>query len=243
VTRTERLFARRRWGLGLVAVLLFLTFGVALGWLRIQHDSHRADALAVKADKIAAEADKRGKAVSTLAGDVRVLRAQIQAKGGTPQAPDPAKAVKDLPSRAEVPVPIPGPPGPKGDKGDAGSPAPTITPEPGVSGAPGNAGNPGSAGSPGPAGPQGEPGPAGAQGEKGDTGAQGPPPDGWTYTDGAGVTYDCSPDSDNPKHFHCDPTTSNPAPTDSPSPNKGLLGMAAVASTAAYRRIGGHRAE
>jgi hypothetical protein len=54
------------------------------------------------------------------------------------------------------------------------------------------------------------------------------------------VEYDCEPvadfDPDAPR-YTCSPTT--PAPTDSPSPNHGLLGVAMVAGTAAYKRIGG----
>jgi outer membrane murein-binding lipoprotein Lpp len=230
------MFARRRSMLALVAVLLFLTAAVALGWLKIQTESHRADQLAT-------EADLRGNAVSTLAGDVRALRQQVKAKGDTPVAPDPTKAVPSLSSRAEVPVPIPGPPGPPGPAGASGKPAPTITPSPGASGAPGGVGVPGSAGSPGPAGVQGDPGPAGVDGKDGSDGSNGSPPAGWTYTDGAGATYDCEPASDfdpaSPR-YTCSPTT--PAPTDSPSPNKGLLGVGALSLTAAYRKLGAHRA-
>jgi hypothetical protein len=127
--------------------------------------------------QLADEADRRGTAVSTLAGDVRVLRAQVQAAGETPKAPDPSKAVEDLEDRTRVPVPIPVP-GEKGDKGDpgaSGKPAPTITPSPGASGAPGRDGVdstvPGPSGPPGAVGPS---GPAGARGEKGDTGDPGP---------------------------------------------------------------------
>jgi outer membrane murein-binding lipoprotein Lpp len=238
VTRNQRLMRRREVGL-LVAALLFLGGGVAVALLLIAKESHRADQLAT-------EADLRGNAVSTLAGDVRALRQQVKAKGETPVAPDPTKAVPSLSSRAEVPVPIPGPPGPKGDKGDPGSPAPTITPSPGASGAPGGAGVPGSAGSPGPAGAQGDPGPAGVDGRDGSDGS---PPAGWSYpwTDGTGVTHHVtctrtadSPDDD-PQYDCADTSTDSPAPTDSPSPNKGLLGAAAVASSAAYRKIGAHR--
>ncbi|MFE3853455.1 collagen-like protein [Streptomyces griseorubiginosus] len=128
--------------------------------------------------QLADEADKRGAAVSTLAGDVRVLRAQVQAAGETPRAPDPSKAVEDLEDRARVPVPIPvpGEKGDKGDPGEPGKPAPTITPSPGASGQPGRDGAdstvPGPSGPPGAVGPS---GPAGERGEKGDTGEQGPP--------------------------------------------------------------------
>ena len=132
--------------------------------------------------QLADEADRRGNAVSTLAGDVRVLRAQVQAAGETPKAPDPSQAVEDLDDRTEVPVPIPGPRGPQGDPG---SPGPTGSPgqngsdgedgisSPGPTGAAGTPGTDGAAGPPGPAGPQGDPGPAGPQGEQGPPGADG----------------------------------------------------------------------
>ncbi|WP_406421104.1 hypothetical protein OH809_20180 [Streptomyces sp. NBC_00873] len=67
-----------------------------------------------RASDLTAEADRRGDAVTTPATDVRTLRAQIKAKGETPAAPDPGDAVSDLPARAEVPVPIPGPRGAEG---------------------------------------------------------------------------------------------------------------------------------
>jgi hypothetical protein len=61
-------------------------------WLRIDAEARRADALA-------AEANLRGDAVSVLADDVRVLREQVKAAGKTPAAPDPSRAVDDLPAR------------------------------------------------------------------------------------------------------------------------------------------------
>lgn len=172
MTRTQSVLARRWKPIALLAFLLALTGAVLLVYVRVQAEASRGD-------QLAAEADLRGQAVTTLASDVRVLRAQIQAAGKTPAAPDPAKAVKNLPDRAEVPVPIPGPPGPKGDRGEPGKAAPTITPSPGAPGAMG------------PQGPQGEPGadstvpgPQGPQGEKGDTGERGPAgpscPDGYS---------------------------------------------------------------
>jgi outer membrane murein-binding lipoprotein Lpp len=225
MTRTERAFARRRHLLWIVAALLALTGAVILIWQRI-------DTEAARADQLATEADLRGTAVSTLAGDVRALRQQVKAKGGTPVAPDPTKAVEDLPDRAEVPVPIPGPPGPKGDKGDTGKPAPTITPAPGASGAAG------SEGIPGPQGPQGETGatgPEGSPGPEGAPGETGPAPAGWTYTDGAGATYDCAPDGDGSTHYTCRPTSTDGS---TPEPqNRGLLGTAMLAMTARYRRL------
>ena len=104
MTQAQHVFARQRHLLWVLTGLLALTGVVILGWLRIDSESSRAD-------QLAAEADLRGNAVSTLAGDVRALRQQVHVAGGTPVAPDPTKAVKDLPDRAAVPVPIPGPPG------------------------------------------------------------------------------------------------------------------------------------
>ncbi|MEV0183799.1 collagen-like protein [Streptomyces sp. NPDC050625] len=162
MTRTQSVLARRWRPIALLAFLLALTGAVLLVYVRVQAEAARAD-------QLAAEADLRGAAVTTLASDVRVLRAQIKAKGGTPAAPDPTKAVKDLPDRAAVPVPIPGPPGPKGDPGRD---APTITPSPGPSGAPGRDGVDSTV--PGPSGPPGPSGAAGVQGERGEKGEQGP---------------------------------------------------------------------
>jgi hypothetical protein len=227
LTRAEYAFARRRHLLWVVAALLALTGAVILIWQRI-------DAESVRADQLAAEADLRGNAVSTLAGDVRALRQQVKAKGGTPVAPDPTKAVKNLPDRAAVPVPIPGPPGPKGDKGDPGQAAPTITPSPGASGASGASG---ADGVPGPQGPQGEPGVAGPQGEQGpqgDRGETGPAPSGWTFTDGTGTTQECTPDGDGSTHYTCRATSGGSTPTPQ---SRGLLGTAALAMTARYRKL------
>ncbi|KPI20082.1 Collagen triple helix repeat-containing protein [Actinobacteria bacterium OK074] len=228
MTRTQRVLARRWKPIALLAFLLFLTGAVLLVYVRVQSEAHRAD-------QLAAEADLRGTAVSTLAGDVRALRQQVKAEGKTPVAPDPTPAVKDLPDRAAVPVPIPGPPGPKGDKGDTGDTgkaAPTITPSPGASGAAG------ADGVPGPQGPQGEPGIAGPQGEQGaqgERGEEGPAPSGWTYTDGSGATYECTPDSDGSTHYTCRITSTGDT---SPSPqSRSLLGVAALTMTASYRRL------
>jgi len=225
VTRTERVLARRWKPIALLAFLLALTGAVLLVYVRVQAEAQRAD-------QLAAEADLRGTAVSTLAGDVRALRQQVKARGGTPVAPDPTKAVKDLPDRAAVPVPIPGPPGPKGDTGASGKPAPTITPSPGASGASG------ADGATGPQGLQGEPGPAGPQGEpgaQGDRGETGPAPSGWTYTDGAGITYECTPDSDGATHYTCRATSSG---SSTPTPQgRGLLGSVALAMSARYRKL------
>jgi hypothetical protein len=231
VTRAERAFARRRHLLWIVAALLALTGAVLLVYVRVQTEATRADQLAT-------EADLRGNAVSTLAGDVRALRQQVKVKGGTPVAPDPTKAVPSLSARAEVPVPIPGPPGPKGDKGDPGQAAPTITPSPGAPGAPGSAGSNGIAGPQGPQGVQGDPGAAGPQGEQGpqgDPGATGPPPSGWTFTDGTGATQECTPDGDGSTHYTCHATSSG---SSTPTPQgRGLLGAALLTMTARYRKL------
>jgi hypothetical protein len=215
MTRTELVLYHNRRLLLLTAILLTLGGGVALSLILIHReaDARRDVELRAeqKAEQIAEEADLRGKAVSTLAGDVRALRAQVQAQGETPVAPDPTKAVEDLPERAEVPVPIPGPPGPAGPPG---KPAPTIT---GPSGPPGAdstvAGPPGPQGEPGAdstvPGPQ---GPAGPQGERGEAG---PPPSGYTIYDPDGTVYECTADADGATHYTCR-STSSPEPSDEP---------------------------
>lgn len=168
--RRHPILARQWQPLALFAVLFILSGAVVLVWLRI-------DAADQRAHQLASEANRRGTAVSTLAGDVRLLRAQITARGDTPAAPDPARAVEDLPDRAEVPVPIPGPQGEKGDKGEKGVPGdegPTGAPgEAGTPGKDGTDGNPGADGQQGPAGPEGPQGPPGPQGERGEQGPRG----------------------------------------------------------------------
>ncbi|MFE4921283.1 collagen-like protein [Streptomyces sp. NPDC056661] len=216
MTRTERLLYRRRYALWVVAGMLFLGGGLALAFLQIDRAQSRAD-------QLAAEADLRGGAVTTLATDVRTLRSQIQAKGGTPAAPDPAKAVEGLPDRAAVPVPIPGPPGPKGDKGDPGAAAPTVTPSPGPSGAAGQAGTDSTV--PGPAGPKGDTGAAGPPGADGKDGADGrngtDGRDGQTCPDG----YSLQPPPGDPDGLMCrrDSAPSNPDPATGPT----ILGLPA----------------
>jgi len=162
MTRTERAIVLHWRGIATLCAIVAL-FGIAfILWHRIDtSDRNYRDAVA--------EADRRGDAVSTLAGDVRALRAQVKAAGRTPVAPDPSKAVEGLPDRAQVPVPIPGQRGATGPKGERG--------EPGTSGEPGEDGSPGASGAPGVPGADGEQGPQGVQGErgeKGDTGEQGP---------------------------------------------------------------------
>lgn len=170
MTRTKRTIVQHWRGIATACAIVAL-FGIAWAtW-------HRVDASDQNYREAVAEADKRGDAVSTLAGDVRALRQQVQAAGQTPVAPDPTKAVDNLPDRVEVPVPIPGPRGATGERG-----------EPGASGAPGRDGATGPAGPQGEQGPAGPMGPPGPQGEKGDTGEQGPQgpagkscPDGYSW--------------------------------------------------------------
>jgi outer membrane murein-binding lipoprotein Lpp len=218
MTRTERLFARRRRGLWVVAALLFLGGAIAIAFLQIDKAEGRANQLAT-------EADRRGTAVSTLATDVRTLRAQVQARGGTPAAPDPGDAVEDLPARAEVPVPIPGPPGPRGEQGERGASGAAATPSPGPSGA---AGADGAAGVPGAAGPVGPVGPAGPQGEQGPAGAPGPAgKDGADGKDGAsGQTcpagYSLQPPPGDPNALVC--RRDVPTAPD-PTSNTAVLGL------------------
>lgn len=219
MTRTERTIVQHWRGIATLCAIVAL-FGIAWAtW-------HRIDAEASSRQAAVAEANKRGDAVSTLAGDVRALRAQVRAAGKTPVAPDPSKAVEDLPARTEVPVPIPGPSGPAGSPGPSGSP--------GASGAPGRNGSngadstvPGPSGPPGPAGQDatGAPGQDGKDGTDGRDGADGKPPAGWTFEYG-GVTYSCRPvdnfDSDNPR-YTCDATEPSPEPQNS---GKNPLAMA-----------------
>jgi hypothetical protein len=221
--RVQRALHQQRRPLWIVAALLILGGAVLLVYVQGQEDARRADQ---RADKLAAEADLRGAAVSTLAGDVRALRQQVKARGGTPVAPDPTKAVPSLSSRAQVPVPIPGPPGPPGSAGTAGSPGPAGSPgasgRNGANGQPGTAGAsgaPGAVGATGPAGPAGPQGPQGPQGEQGPRGEQGPAgqscPDGYSWQ-----TPDYDPDAKICRR--------DGAPQPSPSDDKGggLLGMA-----------------
>ena len=213
MTRAEGALYRARHLLWIAAALLFLGGAIGLAFIKIDREQHRAD-LAV------AEANLRGDAVSTLAGDVRALRAQIKARGGTPVAPDPSKAVPSLPARAEVPVPIPGPPGPAGINGSPGpSGAPGASGAPGTNGkdgAPGEPGSPGAVGPSGPAGPQGEQGPAGPAGPAGQDGKDGR--DGQTCPDG----YSLQAPSYDPDALVC---RKDGAPQPSPSPSNGKSGV------------------
>lgn len=191
MTRTERTIVHHWRGIAVLCAIVAL-FGIAWAtWHRVD-ESDRNYAAA------AAEANKRGDAVSLLAGDVRALRAQVKAKGGTPVAPDPSKAVPSLSARAEVPVPIPGPPGPAGSPGPSGSPGKAgATGSSGASGAPGAAGPIGPQGEQGPAGPVGPAGPAGQDGADGADGSDGQ--DGQTCPDG----YSLQAPADDPDALVC----------------------------------------
>ncbi|WP_170994715.1 collagen-like protein [Streptomyces sp. BPSDS2] len=212
MTRTQHLFYRRRVLLWIAAALLALGGGLALAFLQI----NRADA---RATELASEADRRGDAVSTLAGDVRTLRAQITARGETPAAPDPAQAVDDLPARAEVPVPIPGPPGPagargeRGPAGEKGERGAAATPSPGPPGATGRAGTDSTV--PGPAGPQGPAGPAGPAGKDGASGKDGAPGRDGTPGPACPDGYSLQPPPGDPDALVCRRTT--PAQPDDPT--------------------------
>lgn len=179
MTRAERQIVQHWRGLATLCAIVALAGISWILWHRIDTSDNRAAAAA-------SEANRRGDALATVAGDVRALRAQVQALGKTPVAPDPSKAIEDLPARTEVPVPIPGPSGATGPRGEAG--ASGAPGKDGVDGSDGVAGEPGAVGATGPAGPagpQGEPGPAGPQGEPGPAGADGQDgSDGQTCPDG-----------------------------------------------------------
>lgn len=197
MTRTQAVLHRGWKQFILAGVLLVLAGAVAAVWLRI-------DAEARRAEQLGAEANRRGSAVTTLAGDVRTLRAQIKAKGGTPAAPDPGRSVADLDGRAK-PVPIPGPRGSRGEQGTPG--ADGNDGRPGKDGQPGR---PGEAGQDGAQGPQGPPGEAGTDGQDGARGEQGPA--GPNCPDG----YSLQPPADDPDALVC---RRNSAPDPDPEPS------------------------
>jgi hypothetical protein len=211
MTRTERTIVLHWRGIAIVCAIVAL-FGISWAlWHRVDADRSAADR---RYEAATAEANKRGDAVSTLAGDVRALRAQVKAAGKTPVAPDPSNAVSNLPDRTEVPVPIPGPAGPVGSPGVSGAPGATGSPGPtGVAGADGVQGPPG------PAGPAGAAGADGQDGKDGANGADGK--DGQTCPDG----YSLQAPADDPDALVC---RRDGAP--SPSPSSTALTLAA------YRR-------
>lgn len=222
MTRTQQVLARQWRTLTVAAVLLVLAGAVAVVWLRIDAESTRADGLAD-------EADRRGAAVTTLAGDVRTLREQIKAEGETPAVPDPGRKVDDLADRAEVPVPIPGPRGSRGEPGDPGNPGEQGQPggdgadgTPGKDGQPGQSGENGQDGAQGPQGPPGEPGKDGkdgAPGEQGPRGEQGPA--GPNCPDG----YSLQPSAVEPDALVCKREGApDPEPSSSSAQQPGILG-------------------
>ena len=217
MTRTERALARRWRPVALLCWLVALSGAVVIIWGRI-------DAEATARYEAVAEANRRGEAVSTLATDVRKLREQVKGEGKTPVAPDPSEAVDDLPDRAEVPVPIPGPKGDPGRPGQDGAPgadgkpgddgAPGTPGQDGEPGEPGVDGAPGADGVQGPAGPEGPQGPQGEQGPRGEKGPPGPDcPDG----------YSLQAPSWDPDALVC---RRDGAPQPSPNDEGGLLSMA-----------------
>lgn len=207
MTRAERTIISHWRGIATACAIVAL-FGIAWAtWHRVDESDSRYAAAA-------AEANRRGDALTTVVGDVRALRAQVKGLGKTPVAPDPSRAVSNLPARTTVPVPIPGPSGPAGPPGAMGA-----------SGAPGKNGTdstvPGPTGPPGPAGQDatGAPGKDGKDGTNGRDGADGKPPAGWSYswTDGTGVTHHVactrtgdSPD-DAPEYDCSDSSTETPS--------------------------------
>jgi hypothetical protein len=160
------------------------------------------------------------------------LARQVQALGEKPVAGppgsrgDPGQGIVGSPGPSGPPGPT-GPTGASGRTGASGKPAPTLTPSPGP---PGPTGAPGAAGRdsvvPGPTGPAGENGQPGrdATGAPGRDGQDGAPPQGWTYTDAQGVSYQCTPVADfDPAHprYTCTPTNP-PSPSASSSPPPSL---------------------
>jgi outer membrane murein-binding lipoprotein Lpp len=212
VTRTQAALAARWRQIAVAAVLLVLSGAVVLVWLQIRAEVTRGD-------QLAAEAEARGDAVSVLADDVRVLRAQLRAAGETPAAPPPERAVQDLPTREEIPVPIPGPRGPSGRQGEAGADGAA-----GADGKDGEEGAPGQTGEPGPAGPQGEPGPQGPAGPAGPPGKDGQ--DGDDGKDGPACPdgYSLQAPAWDPDALVCR-RDGAPDPQDPPATSPSLLGL------------------
>lgn len=209
MTRAERTIVQHWRGIATVCAIVALS-GIAWAtW-------HRLDASDRNYAAAVVEADKRGDAVSVLAGDVRALREQVKAQGETPVAPDPTTAVKDLPDRAEVPVPIPGARGATGASGEPGEPG--ASGSPGRDGSSGPSGAPGAVGPTGPQGVQGEPGVAGQDGKDGVDGRDGVDgEDGQACPDGYSLQ---APDYD-PDALVCR-RDGAPDPSDSPSPSSPL---------------------
>jgi hypothetical protein len=229
VNAFQRLLALRWRSIFLACVLIALSGVAVILWARIDAGDRRADALR-------SEADRRGKALSTLAEDVRALRAQVEADGGTPAAPDPSEAVDNLIDRVRVPAGSPGSPGTKGERGAGGKTGATgergprgEPGDPGPAGAPGASGAPGADGSPGPTGPpgpqgeqgyQGQPGSSGMSGVKGDRGDQGDPgPAGPKGDPGSSCPdgYVLQTPANDPDALVCRRSGAGPAPTPQPT--------------------------
>lgn len=222
MTRAHMVLTERwRW-FAVAAVLLVLTGAIVLVWHRIDSEVVARQKSDSEARQALAEANRRGDAVSTLANDVRVLRAQVTARGGTPAAPAPEDAVDGLPDRVEVPVPIPGPQGVQGPRGEQGVPGEPGRPGASVTGLPGRDGAEGATGPAGPAGPAGPQGPTGPAGPPGPQGPPGEP--GQDGTDGAGCPsgFSWQPRPGDPDVMEC---RRNGAPAPSPSERRGLLSV------------------
>jgi hypothetical protein len=199
VTRAQIREDERRWRRGdSFVVVAALALGAVLAWI----------VLAVQG--VTQELNTSNSARDALAR-------QVERMGGVPVAGPPG-------SRGEPGSSVTGPPGPKGKEGEPGPSGPSGPPGPsgspgsdgeeGSDGATGSPGVPGAVGATGPAGPQGpqgDPGVAGPQGEQGPPGDRGPAPSGWTFTDGQGVTYECTQDSADSTHYTCH-ATSSPQP-------------------------------
>lgn len=173
-----------------VLALIVVTVGATMGVLFAT-----VLRLEVRADTNFGLATEALDAAEQFAGDVRVLREQVEANGQVPAVPDPD--VRDLvvpragprgPAGLQGLRGLPGPPGPEGARGPAGADGePGVDGEPGESGSGGAAGPQGPAGPSGPAGADGAPGPAGPPGDPGPPGPQGDPgpacPDGTTLAE------------------------------------------------------------
>ncbi|ANZ14443.1 collagen triple helix repeat protein [Streptomyces noursei ATCC 11455] len=248
MTKPEKTRAPRTSTLVTVALwaLVLLSAGFAGLALRIAEDSNH---------RYQSEQDAQSTVISKLSEGLDTTREQLQRHGVKPSAPPAQTIVRGVPG-------APGATGAAGPQGPAGSVGPSRPPGPtgpagqtgaagkagasgsngspgaaGPTGAPGASGTNGSAGPAGPAGPKGDTGPSGATGPAGADGKNGKPSASWTYTDALGQHYTCSPapgfDPNNPRYV-CTADQSAPLPV---APSKqGLLGVAGLASTAAYRR-------
>lgn len=185
-----------RVGSWIIAVTVVVVVMGAL-WIAVTMSGLSADNSRLEQQATASE-----RKASTRDQQLRDLAAQVRKLGGTPVVVPPP-GVAGSPGVAGQPG-APGRPGAAGSpgrSGGAGSPGPTGPAGP--SGTQGAAGAPGQAvtGPPGPAGPT---GPAGKDGKDGTDGKDGSPPSSfsWTYL---GVTYQCTPTSDDSTAYDCQP--------------------------------------